>query len=127
MGTPSGQINRGAEPDRSACNVSAGSRVGASEVSMRATTQATRWPKAAWVVFSVGWVFFQLLYLISPIDLIPDVLPLLGWADDLLGLGASLVVAAHSVQSALAARPVIAAAPAVAGYEPVPVDELRRW
>ncbi len=94
---------------------------------MRATTQATRWPKAAWVVFSVGWVFFQLLYLISPIDLIPDVLPLLGWADDLLGLGASLVVAAHSVQSALAARPVIAAAPAVAGYEPVPVDELRRW
>ncbi len=34
---------------------------------------------AAWLV--------ELLYLVSPLDLVPDFIPLLGQVDDLLGLG----------------------------------------
>jgi hypothetical protein len=34
-------------------------------------------------------LILALLYILSPIDLIPDVIPVVGWADDLLfGLGA---------------------------------------
>jgi uncharacterized membrane protein YkvA (DUF1232 family) len=34
-------------------------------------------------------VILALLYIISPIDLVPDVIPVVGWADDVaVGLGA---------------------------------------
>jgi uncharacterized membrane protein YkvA (DUF1232 family) len=34
-------------------------------------------------------LIMALLYILSPIDLIPDVIPVLGWADDLVvGVGA---------------------------------------
>jgi uncharacterized membrane protein YkvA (DUF1232 family) len=34
-------------------------------------------------------LILALLYIISPIDLVPDVIPILGWSDDLLvGVGA---------------------------------------
>ncbi len=36
-----------------------------------------------------------LLYIISPIDLVPDVIPVVGWADDVaVGLGAGAVALA---------------------------------
>lgn len=42
---------------------------------------------------NVGWAWFWaivgLLYTISPIDIVPDVLPLAGWADDVVALGAA--------------------------------------
>ena len=39
-----------------------------------------------------GWVFVGLaaFYLISPIDLIPDIIPVIGWLDDAL-IGATAV------------------------------------
>ena len=48
--------------------------------------QALKHTKYRWVV-----ILGTLLYLASPIDLSPDVLPILGWNDD--GLIASLLVA----------------------------------
>jgi uncharacterized membrane protein YkvA (DUF1232 family) len=62
-------------------------------------------------------IALSLLYGASPVDLVPDLLPLLGWADDgavallLVGL-AFLSLARRRKAQALAARP----APAV-GYD----------
>lgn len=40
---------------------------------------------------NVGWAWFWaivgVLYTISPVDVVPDVLPLGGWADDVVALG----------------------------------------
>lgn len=47
---------------------------------------AIRHPKYGWWV-----VLGSLLYLLSPFDILPDVLPVVGWIDD--GLLATLVVA----------------------------------
>jgi uncharacterized membrane protein YkvA (DUF1232 family) len=42
-------------------------------------------------------LILALLYILSPIDLIPDVIPLVGWADDLVvGGGAGAVALAGS-------------------------------
>lgn len=48
-----------------------------------------------------GFVTFILilavLYIVSPIDLVPDVIPVIGWADDVaVGLGAGAVALAGS-------------------------------
>ena len=41
----------------------------------------------------------QGLYLISPIDLIPDVIPFLGWADDVLLLGLCVGFSAYTFKT----------------------------
>jgi uncharacterized membrane protein YkvA (DUF1232 family) len=48
-----------------------------------------RHPKYRWVAIVAG-----LFYLVSPLDISPDVLPIVGWLDD--GLIASLVIAEAS-------------------------------
>lgn len=35
------------------------------------------------------WMVLAILYSLSPIDIVPDVLPIAGWADDILVLGTS--------------------------------------
>lgn len=40
----------------------------------------------AWV-----WMVLAILYSLSPIDIVPDVLPIAGWADDILVLGTSVL------------------------------------
>lgn len=40
----------------------------------------------AWV-----WTGLAILYSISPIDVVPDFLPVAGWADDILVLGTSVL------------------------------------
>lgn len=42
------------------------------------------WPFTGWKVLVFG---LWLLYLLSPVDLVPDVFPLVGWIDDLFVLG----------------------------------------
>lgn len=37
--------------------------------------------KGAWI-----WAIICILYALSPIDMIPDVIPVVGWADDLLAV-----------------------------------------
>lgn len=38
-----------------------------------------------------GWAWFwmvvSVLYTVSPIDIVPDFIPVAGWADDILGIG----------------------------------------
>lgn len=40
---------------------------------------------------NVGWAWFWMivgvLYTISPVDVVPDILPVAGWADDVVALG----------------------------------------
>ena len=42
---------------------------------------------------------FALLYLVSPVDLVPDFIPLLGWLDDLGVLGAAVMFVTREVSS----------------------------
>ena len=45
--------------------------------------------------FIVVVIILALLYILSPIDLIPDFIPVVGWADDLVvGLGAGVTALA---------------------------------
>ena len=37
------------------------------------------------------WMIIAVLYSISPVDIIPDVIPVAGWVDDILGLGTAAV------------------------------------
>ena len=39
---------------------------------------------------AVGLWVAQLLYLLSPLDLVPDFIPLIGWIDDLILLGSTI-------------------------------------
>lgn len=34
--------------------------------------------------FAVFFIIFSIIYGISPIDLAPDIIPILGWSDDIL-------------------------------------------
>ncbi|MBW1881042.1 MAG: DUF1232 domain-containing protein [Deltaproteobacteria bacterium] len=92
------------------------------------------------------WVF-QGLYTVSPIDLIPDILPLLGWVDDLFGLMVTVaftvytlsILRKHGVKALLpdlskdkaAEKTTINMAPSesesgeIAGYEPLSIEEIR--
>lgn len=82
----------------------------------------------ALAAFALGWVLFQLVYLALPIDLMPDVFPVIGWLDDLVGLGSSVGVAAWAV-GRLVQRPALpTSAPGpVFDYEPMSADDVRRW
>jgi len=77
----------------------------------------------------LAW-FAQALYIIFPIDLIPDLIPIIGWIDDLValvGLAATTVWMVRTVRDAgfrelfAFERDVIEAEP----YEPIPRDVLR--
>lgn len=46
--------------------------------------QNKKHPKWAWL-----WFVLSLIYTVSPIDLIPDTFPFVGWIDDLTLIGAS--------------------------------------
>lgn len=89
-----------------------------------------------WLLLGTALSAFQLLYLVSPIDLIPDVLPVVGWVDDLLGILGAATVTAYGAwrvwrHPAVEARvhDAIAAPQAAApvDYEPVSAGELERW
>jgi hypothetical protein len=86
--------------------------------------RALGWAVAAWAGAA--------LWVLSPVDVVPDVLPVLGWLDDL-----AVLVGVSGFTAWLLARPsragVALPPPAVEpaeperGYDPVPVDELRSW
>jgi len=95
----------------------------------------------------VMWVL-QGLYTVSPIDLIPDILPLVGWVDDLFGLMVTVaftvytlsVLYKHGARALLPDRsgqapaekaspidmvPAETAEGGIAGYEPMSIEEIR--
>ena len=55
--------------------------MGNSNLEQQSNSSNTHW---AWF-----WMILAVLYSVSPIDIIPDFIPLAGWADDILGLGIS--------------------------------------
>jgi uncharacterized membrane protein YkvA (DUF1232 family) len=69
-------------------------------------------------VLGVYWLI-QAIYLVWPVDLLPDFIPVFGYADDLLGLLAGMGVTAFSLW-----RPN--PSPALP-YEPLSRNDLDRW
>lgn len=47
-----------------------------------------------WIGFAVGAVLLQLLYLVVPVDLVPDLIPVVGWIDDVVVLMAGICATA---------------------------------
>ena len=71
---------------------------------------------------ATAWVAWG-LYAIMPIDLVPDVFPLIGWLDDLLGLSSVIGLTAATARQLLDTVPAPDPHPV---YEPIPEAELRR-
>jgi uncharacterized membrane protein YkvA (DUF1232 family) len=61
---------------------------------------------AGWLVVLAAYWALQALYVLSPVDLIPDFVPVFGFADDLVGLLAGLGISAWTVHRQLA-RPAL--------------------
>ena len=87
--------------------------------------------RIAMLALALAWGGFQLLYTLSPIDLLPDVIPVLGWLDDLVGLlssGAMIVWSASKVVQHPSLQPQLHGDPPESlAYEPLAPDEVRRW
>jgi len=89
-----------------------------------------------WLLVGTVLSALQLVYLVSPIDLVPDVIPVLGWLDDLLGLAAAATVTGYGVWR-LVRHPALETELASAlpsgsqgptnDYEPIDPTELKRW
>ena len=87
--------------------------------------------KLGWLVVVAAFWAAQLTYALLPLDVIPDFLPFVGWADDLVGFVAALAVTAWSCWRVL---PMIGAPPermALTGetrahpaYEPLTPDQI---
>jgi len=84
-----------------------------------------------WLLAGTVLSALQLLYLVSPIDLIPDVLPVIGWVDDFLGLATAATVTGYGVwklrkHPALPqAVPQLKPAAEPEAYEPMSAEEIR--
>ena len=73
------------------------------------------------VMLSIVFVIISILYTVSPIDLVPDVIPVLGWLDDLLAWGVTALVSGVATLRTL----VEASAKNKVPYEPIDADFLR--
>ncbi len=73
---------------------------------------AARDPRTPW--YAKALIFFVVAYALSPIDLIPDFVPVLGYLDDLLIVPAGIWLAIRLIPpEALAEARAVAAAPGV--------------
>lgn len=87
---------------------------------------------SAWLLLTVlAWVA-QVLYFISPIDLVPDILPVVGWADDILAFVVTLCVTGVGAYKLWQKRPQLDAGRQLEGarygaeaYEPLSTDQIR--
>ncbi|MEZ4322124.1 MAG: YkvA family protein [Myxococcota bacterium] len=87
--------------------------------------------KKRWMAVAAVFAWFaQALYVVFPIDLLPDFIPVIGWIDDLValvGLAATTLWMVRTVREAgfrqlfAAERDVLEAEP----YEPIPADVIR--
>lgn len=85
----------------------------------------------------VAWLA-QAFYVLFPLDLLPDFIPVIGWIDDLaglVGLAATTLWMVRTVRE-VGVGPLLGLRPAsrlgrspepAAPYEPVPAEVLRTW
>ena len=52
--------------------------------------QATEKANTARMILAVIAIILAIIYVVFPIDLIPDVIPVIGWLDDLIVIGLAL-------------------------------------
>lgn len=74
----------------------------------------------------------QVVYMLSPIDLIPDIVPLVGWSDDLFAFGFTMLFTLNTLNRLYERGRSLSHGPAPvrrdvidATYEPVSVDRIR--
>lgn len=70
----------------------------------------------------VAWMI-QLVWLISPIDPIPDLIPFLGWLDDLVSLALTMALTAGTLDELQRTGARLTAKDP--GYEPISAHEWR--
>lgn len=85
-------------------------------------------PRHLWVLFAIGaaWTL-QLVWVVSPVDPIADVLPIIGWLDDLASLAMTSLftfVAAASLAREGRRRLPGPARSVVAEYRPLSAEDL---
>jgi uncharacterized membrane protein YkvA (DUF1232 family) len=72
------------------------------------------------LIVAVYWAL-QLIYLVSPIDILPDFLPFVGFADDLVGVLAGMGLTAWTVWRELSGPKAL---PEPESYRPLTADEI---
>lgn len=56
-------------------------------------------PDKRWLVGSVVAMWAAMLvYLVSPLDIVPDLIPILGWLDDLLMIASTVFFTVHAIK-----------------------------
>ncbi len=86
-----------------------------------------RYQKLKLALAAIAWLF-QAAYILSPFDLLPDFIPLVGWLDDTLAFLGLLATLAWMVQQAWESGwfhlPRLEREEKIA-YEPIPPEVLR--
>jgi len=76
--------------------------------------------RGGWLaILGVYWLF-QILYLLSPVDLVPDFVPVFGFADDVLGILAGIGISAYTLYREFGAP----ALPEVEPYQALTSNEI---
>ena len=82
--------------------------------------------RKAWLVITAAIWVLQLIYVVSPIDLLPDFLPFVGWIDDLGVIVGGMTMSLVALWRAIQDRAILGTdAPGSLAYEPIPPEEIR--
>jgi len=72
-------------------------RLSAAKRELSVVTVAVRHPRTPW--YAKAWLLFVVAYAVSPLDLIPDPIPVLGYLDDAILLPLGIVIALRMIPS----------------------------
>ena len=81
--------------------------------------------RLVWLTIAAVFWALQLLYLVMPIDLLPDLIPLIGFTDDIMVVLAGLGFTAWGFWRAWPTDDTPRLAAEHFDYEPIPADEIR--
>lgn len=81
--------------------------------------------RLVWLTIAAVFWALQLLYLVMPIDLLPDLVPLIGWTDDLIVVLAGLGTTAYGFWRAWPEDTTPRLAAETLDYEPISADDIR--
>lgn len=78
------------------------------------------------LTFAAAWIFL-ILWILSPIDPVPDMVPLFGWMDDVLAFAGTSIGTGFAIWRLTHQPVLVEKKPDKPVYEPVEPGELRRW